>query len=619
MLPAGERTLLTETLRPPPGFKLDRAIGTTYTLDLLALLTAPLAFTFFSWEEKDDGLPTDPLVLLEALRRNASQVTLFCQAGRTAVPRQSRLLFKYLEDSVVEATAPSPGASFHPKVWVIRYEGADGKVRYRLIVLSRNLTFDRSWDTVLALEGELTDRTYAYARNHPLGDFVECLPDLALRPLDDDVRDDIERIQREVRRVDFELPQDFNEVKFWPLGIDDARTWPFEGRIDRLLVVSPFLSDELIRRIAEEDGEHILVSRNEELAHLARSSFSRFESVFAMSRKADLEERDSGNHGADRSQHPPQSGLHAKLFVADAGWDARVWTGSANGTNAAFSGNVEFLVELQGKKSNCGVDEVLGDADDPNGLRRYLKPASPPDDTATGTSVEELLDERLRDARRKLATAPLTATVQEAEPDVFRLRVERQCGGDLAIPNDLAVKCWPIMLQEDQAEPVDFTGSIVADFGRRSIQALTSFFAFQIIARAEDAAVEPRRSRFVLNLPLEGAPEDRQQRALKEALGDPDEVLRFLILLLQEEGRDGSSTLGDVFVPGVGASSAGRWDRAPLLETLLRVLDRSPERLDELEEFLADLRSSDSSRDLLPERLNDIWEPIWRARQELEQ
>ena len=44
------------------------------------------------------------------------------------------------------------------------------------------------------------------------------------------------------------------------------------------------------------------------------------------------------------------SGLHAKLFVIDDGWNACVWTGSANATVAAFQRNVEFLVELVGER-----------------------------------------------------------------------------------------------------------------------------------------------------------------------------------------------------------------------------------------------------------------------------
>ena len=61
---------------------------------------------------------------------------------------------------------------------------------------------------------------------------------------------------------------------------------------------------------------------------------------------------------AERPDYP-LSGLHTKLFVSEFDHSARLWTGSANATNAAFSGNVEFLVELQGARSACGVDAVL--------------------------------------------------------------------------------------------------------------------------------------------------------------------------------------------------------------------------------------------------------------------
>jgi hypothetical protein len=58
MLDPETRRYTLETLRPSAGYELDRAIGTTFSLDLLALLTAPLAFTFFDWEDTE-GRPTD--------------------------------------------------------------------------------------------------------------------------------------------------------------------------------------------------------------------------------------------------------------------------------------------------------------------------------------------------------------------------------------------------------------------------------------------------------------------------------------------------------------------------------------------------------------------------------
>ena len=39
MLDPRERSVLLETLRPPDGYRMDSVVGTTFSLDLLALLT----------------------------------------------------------------------------------------------------------------------------------------------------------------------------------------------------------------------------------------------------------------------------------------------------------------------------------------------------------------------------------------------------------------------------------------------------------------------------------------------------------------------------------------------------------------------------------------------------
>ena len=44
-----DRVLFTEALRPE-GYELSWAIGTTYTLDLVAAVAAPLAFALFDWQ-----------------------------------------------------------------------------------------------------------------------------------------------------------------------------------------------------------------------------------------------------------------------------------------------------------------------------------------------------------------------------------------------------------------------------------------------------------------------------------------------------------------------------------------------------------------------------------------
>src|SRR5262249_24121953 len=54
------RQLLLSSLRPPEGFRFDCAVGTTFSLDLVALLTTPLAFAMFDWQDDQGRLAADP-------------------------------------------------------------------------------------------------------------------------------------------------------------------------------------------------------------------------------------------------------------------------------------------------------------------------------------------------------------------------------------------------------------------------------------------------------------------------------------------------------------------------------------------------------------------------------
>lgn len=99
---------------------------------------------------------------------------------------------------------------------------------------------------------------------------------------------------------------------------------------------------------------------------------------------------------------PALAGLHAKLYVADAGWNATVWTGSANATDAAFGGNVEFLVELTGKKSRCGIDAVLGSREGNAALAALLHPYTPDQSADLPDPAQAALEEQVSEVRRYL-------------------------------------------------------------------------------------------------------------------------------------------------------------------------------------------------------------------------
>lgn len=149
MLEPDVRELLLDALRPPDDCELVHAVGTTYSLDMQALLFAPLAFAMFDWALGDDGAP-NPIALLESFRRHADRTTVFCQAGQIGLPRTYQPLLTYLEPCVVPVTPPQAHRIFHPKLWVLRFRPHDGdRDRYRLLCLTRNLTDRDDEPTVL--------------------------------------------------------------------------------------------------------------------------------------------------------------------------------------------------------------------------------------------------------------------------------------------------------------------------------------------------------------------------------------------------------------------------------------------------------------------------------------
>ena len=247
MLEPRDRQLLFEALRPPVGYEFDQGIGTTFTLDLLALLIAPVAFTAFERMEDGDPAPNS-LGWLESLRRHADRLTIFCHGGYTAVPRARYPQLAFIEDSVVECLPPN-GGLFHPKVWVLRYTG-DGPVRYRVLNLSRNLVFARSWDTMLTLDGELGARS-RQRDNDGLVDFVRALPSFGSRIGNQAVSDRVELIAGELQSTKFDMPAGVDRLSFWPIGVRAKNQDPFAAMGKRVLVISPFLTVGALEGLSE--------------------------------------------------------------------------------------------------------------------------------------------------------------------------------------------------------------------------------------------------------------------------------------------------------------------------------------------------------------------------------
>ncbi len=615
MLDPRDRALLLESLRPPTGYRLDQAIGTSFSLDLIALLVAPLAFTLFTWDDVDGKPAADHYALLAALRENADRIALFCQAGQIAVPPERNLLVSEIEDSVVEVGAPNGGV-FHPKVWVLRFVDDENEdVEYRFLCLSRNLTFDRCWDTLIRLDGELTHRKNAFSANHPLGDFISALPAMARRPVDSRIDGMVRQMEREVRRVRWELPPDVDEIRFWPLGIgrDDN---PLRGDIRRLLVVSPFLAAAKVSELAQLGSANVLVSRLDSLDGFSADQLAGFERLAVLNDAAEPEDALAVNDAAvpvapafrrhDPSVDHRLHGLHAKVYVADAGWRGRMWLGSANATNAAFGGNVEFLVELEGKKSRCGIDACLG-LQDATGMNALLVDYEPQPSAVERDEVAEELERLVDHVRREVSAAGLELT---AEPADEEYAVTLGYEGPPLSP-DVTVRVW-LATTRREAAARELLSDTPTPLGTVPPEMLTPFLAIEVRAERDGRAAE---ARFTVKAVLAGGPADRREAVLRTILDNRSGLLRFLLLLLsQGRGVGLAAALATRFTAlGEETDRAAFSDglNLPVLEAMLQAADRDPIRLRGVRRLLDDLSKTEHGRALLGEDLPAVCQAIW--------
>ena len=591
MLAPDSRALLLDALRPPPGHSLDHAVATTFTLDLETALMVPLAFAGFRFDEQ-----TDPIEIMEALREMGGRLDIFCQAGAIGAGRWPSDLVALLEGAIHQVSPPRPGHIFHPKVWVLRLLDRAQALSYRLLVLSRNLTDDRNWDTILWLDGRPEERPVA--SSEPLARFVSALPELAVTRLPADRRATLTALADELARVRWDLPAGVREIRFHPIGLPGVPPFAADEHFDgyRTLAISPFVRAGAIRRLLRpEAGPAVLVSRGEELDALPGGALEGLD-VYELDPAASL----SGDDVEGESGPAHLTRLHAKLFAVERDRQAHLFVGSANATDAGLGGNVEFLCELIGSVARLGVDTLVGDEAPLRGmLTPYVASERPPDDeaVAAGRALEDLLRTIAAQLRfRTSVTRGGGGWVARVTSDGVLPRIPE--GAEVTIaPHNRPTETHPLT----PAEPID------VELPPRELADITPFL--RLTGRRTVGRTMLERSAVVL-AQLDGAPDDRLQEILARQIDTPEKFLRLLALLIGfAAGRGGA---GSVTGDGAAAWSAGAGQG--VLELLARALSERPESIDHLEAIVEHLRRSPSGREVLPPGWDEVWLPALEAR-----
>jgi hypothetical protein len=560
-------------------------------VDLNALLLVPLALAMFDLQTgSEEDIPADPLALLEALRRTGGRTTLFCQAGHIGVPLKDRPVLAFLEDSVVEVQPPRRGGLFHPKIWVLRFAIDDG-VAYRAVVASRNLTFDQSWDTIVAVDGHASDEP---GNGASLAALLRSLPGMAVRPIAPAHRDQVEAVAAELQTVHFPPPAPASSLSFLVHGLPNGqgRPWPFPAEWSRAVVVSPFVSRRFLDRLP--DGKRrVLVSRPDSLDRLPPEALDGFE-VRVLHDQLVVAPGGEASGGL-----PPWTGLHAKAFIFDEDGQGITITGSANATEAGFGVNVETVVELRGPRTQFGAASVLDADEQPRLLDVLLEyeasQMNPTDEEDDGRALSLLC--------AQVAALRWAAYVQGEGPYDLVLTTP-----PLELPPGIELVVWPITLPPARSlRPA--AGGDHLRFEALDLRSLTPFFAIELHG-AQLSRFDPR---FVVRAEISGLPSNRLEQILALELDTAEKVMRYLLLLLSEPGTGPGD--GSEWSVGVAEPSPS-YDAAPaLFEPLIRAVHRDPKRLRVIDRLLRDLQEGDAEA-RIPPGLLEVWPAIWSAHED---
>lgn len=594
-----------QVIAPPAGFKPEFAIGTTYSLDLDALTGVSIVLGLS--EDTDSELMKNPICLLEALRATGDKVALFCEGGQIHSPEKITPLYILLEKIVFQvSTTKRRGIakypSFHPKFWLIKYVDSQKTPLYRVVLLSRNLTFDRSWDVTFCMDGRVSSEKTT--KNAPVIDFINYFSESLTQDENGKAKKKaIRAIVRELPNVHFELnSQEFYDFEFLPLGIKSSRgdfhsinDEPFKplfkDSFSEILIMSPFLSNSVIKEFNDRSkkigkADCMLFTRAMSLGKLTPNDCSNFRIFKIKDEIIDGESAISENQ--TQIQHQD---IHAKMFMIRKYSDSYLYIGSLNASHNAITGNVEFMILLKSKNrylNSAKLSESLfnGSEDEPDNpfMEVCLNDNFYEDEES---EKENHLDGYIKDLNRM---NPSAAVVPNGE--YYDLCVAFQYFEN----GDYDVNISPLL--SNKTEPLKDT----VLFKSLNLTQLSQFYKISVTDGKRTV------SRIII-IPTEGLPDERENAVVKSVVKDEDCFYRYIAFLLGDNYII-SALENDVHNEMTNESKAHKSAKIPALyEKMLQTVSAYPERFKEID-YLIKAVSSDG---VVPEEFEKLYNTFKKA------
>lgn len=604
--PTTQRLDYGEQLMPRDGYMVEFAVGTTYSLELETMLMVPLALfhaKYLTEATRENNLRCD---MLDALQQVKDKVVVFVHANNIKVGRDHSMLFNYLDQSICNVEMPE-NSNFHPKMWLVKYVKVHDQLEYeyRLLVTSRNLSSSTDFDLEVSIDGYQTEED---TDNGALIDFMQYL----LSNRSEKEKAILKTIKKDLRNTQFDKPNNFNEIGFYPHSIDNhvCPIKEFEQWED-CLVVSPFVDEGALKEIARKTtGECILVSREAELDKIDRAILRQFTNVYcfspALENCSEMEDNDEVEE--DDRLHQNVS-LHAKLFVISgrANGDRRKknhwYVGSTNSTTAAFERNIECLLKMSSTNEETTIKKLVESFTD--GKSPLIEPYNINTPTIEVDQTERNKELIVRKIKTLLARVKIQLQAKHKGNGLYE--IEAKCGdlSELDKINSLATVSLTLFSGDTDSWNLQKEESHLFD-KQIPCQRLSPFMEVTLAVQGETIGL------FLLIADFE-MPLEREGKMLSELLDTEEKVMKYLMFFLDERtdvdllgiGKE----IGKKNTNGRNTGTGNREYENPIYEKLLYAASRNPESIERMSESIKKLAKQKGSdgQPILKKEFLDFW------------
>ena len=606
--PKSDRLSYSEMLKPPEGYWLESAVGTTYSLDLETLVAASLPMAIA--ENPEQAVLENPICVMHAIRKVSDRVVLFCEDGQTKLPNKPSKLLSFFDRMIVRVDLPkyrneAMYPSFHPKMWLADFVSGGGDHIYRLIVLSRNLTFDRSWDVGIVLESDKHATGKQAGIRNPLASFLTFLKaQIPGRTGDEDnnrKRQIIQRLINVLPGISFAYvgESEWDEMELLPLGIGsgsaDIEKYPLFShdesspetfKLQDAIVVSPFISKTVIQHLGRLDrrlanGTNALLTRMSELPKLGNGDADTLgafkDRVYVLKDKVVDGESSISEEGAEE---PRLQDLHAKVYLWRRYDRKEMFVGSMNASSRGLHRNVELMLHMTTQSRCINGARLLDDLFGEKGAGD--NPFKKADFDFAVDSVEDDLEKNADRVLKEFCRIERCAKVTKTADGLYSVSVSLElCEGIDTSRIYLRPLHWNGQLQRVESKMM---------FSRMAVDDLSSYYEVSIKIPGRKAL-----NRLVL-ITTEGIPEERDNVIINSVIKDAKALAAYLMMALTPDNGKGSGTDPAEMMRSLMNGDCARAIELGLYEKMLRAAADNPAGFDDAQRVLNLIKCDDEGK-----------------------